>query len=107
MKLANIQKTNDIVAHQIEIAKGEIRLTAILDVLKNAYRGQRFVAARHDRASCPQNLSSLHRLRRDGGWVADLYADSPLHHLGPLLGLPDVWATPDARSSTMRKLWAE
>jgi len=85
---------------QIEIAKGEIRLTAILDVLKrNGLTGQPPFGARLDMIAhhlAPQNFRAFIVTRRDGGWVADLLLHSPLPQSLVRFGSPDVLGTPDA-----------
>lgn len=85
---------------QIEIAKGEVRLTEILDVFKRrGLTGQPPFGARLDKIVhhlAPQNFRAFIVTRRDGGWVADLLLHSPLPESSALYGSPDVVGTPDA-----------
>ena len=85
---------------QIEIAKGEVRLTELLDVFKRkGLTGQLPFGARLDKVVhhvAPQNFRALIVTRRDGGWVADLLLHSPLPQSLVRFGSPDVLGTPDA-----------
>jgi len=85
---------------QIEIAKGEVRLTELLDVFKRkGLTGQLPFGARLDKVVhhvAPQNFRAFIVTRRDGGWVADLLLHSPLPQSLVRFGSPDVLGTPDA-----------